>query len=416
MNGLSDAVAASRAADQRRAARAILRRPLLRADGTDGDSYVLVVRYQRELREWFDRETGWRLLVNTEVARLVKSVSDTRDPTHPAADPVRRQTFTRRRYVLACLSLAALERADTQITLGRLAEQLVAAAAEPDLVAAGIVFTLERRDERSDLVAVARLLLELGVLTRVAGDEQAFVDQGGDVLYDVRRRVISALLSTARGPSMVSAAEFEDRLADVTRELPASTDELQNRRLRHRLTRILLDEPVLYYDDCDEAELAYLMNQRVAICARITAFTGLVAESRAEGIAMVDPSDDLTDVKMPEVGTDGHVTLLLAERLAGSVGEQVPVAELHRWVARQAKRYVAERWWKRAAGEPGAERELVETALSKLAALRLIERSARTVPDPWVRPRPAIARYAVAEPTIGGSSRRFARPDGRRSG
>ena len=35
---------------------------------------------------------------------------------------------------------------------------------------------------------------------------------------------------------------------------------------------------------------------------------------------MVDPDDDLTDVRMPDVGTDGHVTLLLAEHLAGGWG------------------------------------------------------------------------------------------------
>ncbi|CRK54966.1 FIG087842: Hypothetical protein [Alloactinosynnema sp. L-07] len=37
---------------------------------------------------------------------------------------------------------------------------------------------------------------------------------------------------------------------------------------------------------------------------------------RAEGVAMVDADDELTDVRMPEQRTDGHVTLLVAERLA----------------------------------------------------------------------------------------------------
>jgi len=93
-----------------------------------------------------------------------------------------------------------------------------------------------------------------------------------------------------------------------------------NQHLRQRLTRRLLDEPVLYYDELTEAELAYLTGQRGAITARITELTGLIAEVRAEGIAMVDPHDDLTDVRMPDTGTDGHVTLLLAEFLAARCG------------------------------------------------------------------------------------------------
>jgi len=45
--------------------------------------------------------------------------------------------------------------------------------------------------------------------------------------------------------------------------------------------------------------------------------------------------------------------------------------------------------------EPGAETELLATALEKLTALRLV-----TVDRPHVRSRPAIARFALAEPTI----------------
>lgn len=395
MAALTDALAANRDAERRKAARALLRKPLLRADGGEAEAFVLVTRHLTALREWFDRETGWRLVVNSELARLVKTVPDTADHTHPATDRNRKTAFSRRRYVVVCLALAALERADNQITLGRLAEQIVAAAADPELAATGLEFGLSSRDERSDLVAVARLLLDLGVLIRVAGDEQTFVDHTGDVLYDVRRRVTSSLLSTVRGPSMVQSEEFDERLAEVTAELPAASDDQRNRRMRFRLTRILLDEPVLYYDTLNESELAYLTRQRSAICGRINEFTGLVAEIRAEGIAMVDPFDDLTDVRMPEVGTDGHVTLLVAEWLSRRIGAPVPLIELQRGVARVGPEYVRRRVWKRVAGEQGAEVELVETALTKLEALRLIERESTAVV-----PLPAIARYGLSEPTV----------------
>lgn len=392
MTGLSDALSAARADERRRAARALLRRPLLRASGPDSESFVLVRRHAAGLREWFDRNTGWRLTVDSEVARLVKSVA-TDDSTRPARDVRTGQPFTRRRYVLTCLALAALERADAQVTLGRLAEQVALAAADPDFAAAGVTFTLGNREERSDLAAAVRLLLHLGVLCRVAGDEEGFVLQTGDALYDVERRVLATLLATSRGPSTVDGASFAERLAAVTAEAVPATDELRNRALRHRLTRRLLDDPVVYYDELPDGELGYLTSQRAAIAARITELTGLVPEVRAEGIAMVDPDDDLTDLRMPETGTDGHVTLLLAAHLAARPGQPVPVPDLHRYVRDLAGAHRA--YWRRAAAEPGAEVELTASALGRLEALRLV-----TVDGDQVTGRPALARYSVTEPTV----------------
>jgi uncharacterized protein (TIGR02678 family) len=390
---LSDALTASRNDEFHRGARALLRRSIVRAAGPDADDFTLVRRHSADLRAWFDRNTGWLLLVDSEVARLVKVVATHDDHTHPARDVRSKQPFGRRRYVLVCLALAVLERADSQITLGRLAEQVVLGAYDPDLIDAGVEFTLQGREERGDLVSVVRLLLDLGVLSRVAGDEEAFVKDVGDALYDVERRVLAALLASPRGPSTVRAERFEDRLAELTAELPPTTDELRNQRHRHLLTRRLLDEPVLYFDELDEAENAYLTSQRAAITARITELTGLVAEVRAEGIAMVDPFDDLTDVRMPETGTEGHVTLLLAEYLAGNSDRAVPIIELHGKVREFAVEHRT--YWRRDTTELGAEIELTSSALTRLEALRLIRRSATAVTA-----RPALSRYALAEPTI----------------
>jgi uncharacterized protein (TIGR02678 family) len=390
MSSLADALSISRADELRRAARALLRKPLMRAGD---DEFVLVRRHAPELREWFDRNTGWRVQIDSEVARLVKQAAETDDPTHPARDVKTRQPFGRRRYVLMCLALAVLERADAQITLGRLAEQVVLGAADPELVDAGIRFGLEGRDERSDLVAVVRLLLSIGVLRRVAGDEEGFVKDTGDALYDVDRRVLAAMLAAPRGPSTIEQTAFDERLAALVHEIPPTTDDLRNQRIRHRLTRLLLDEPVLYVDELDDAERAYLTGQRNAITSRITELTGLVAEIRAEGIAMVDPYDDLTDVRMPESGTEGHATLLLAEYLATRMRQAVPVEELHDFVRRQADEHRS--YWRRDTGQPGAEIELTATAVDRLQALRLVRRTGDSVTA-----MPALARFSVTEPTI----------------
>jgi uncharacterized protein (TIGR02678 family) len=375
---------------QRRAAlRALLARPLLVAD-TDGEALVLVRRHLAELREWLSRETGWRLAADSETARLFKTAPVLSDASHPARGR-NKEAFGRRRYVTLCLALSALARADAQTTLGSLADDVLTAAAEPELAAAGFTMTLDSRADRSDLVAVVRLLLGWGVLSRVAGDEDAYLSAGTDVLYDVRRPVLSMLLSGTRGPSTVTAGTLAGRLAELTAEPVAESDELRNQALRRRLTRRLLEDPVVYYDELDEDARAYLLSQRHAIARRIAEATGLIPEMRAEGIAMVDPEDELTDVRMPEQRTDGHVTLLVAVYLARK--EQAALGELHAFVRRAAAEHKT--YWRKGVTEPGAEQDLLSAALDKLTALRLVDRDGDTV-----RSRPAIARFALDEPVI----------------
>jgi uncharacterized protein (TIGR02678 family) len=371
------------------ALRALLARPLLTADA-DSDTLVLVRRHLAELQAWLSRETGWRLVADSEMARLFKTAPVLSDASHPARGRSK-EPFGRRRYVTLCLALSALARADAQTTLGSLADDMLTAAAEPELAECGFTLTLDSRSDRSDLVAVVRLLLGWGVLSRVAGDEDAYLSAGTDVLYDVRRPVLGVLLSGSRGPSTVTAPLPGDRLAQLTAEPVAESDDLRNQALRRRLTRRLLEDPVVYYDELDEDERAYLLSQRHAIARRITGATGLVPEMRAEGIAMVDPEDELTDVRMPEQRTDGHATLLVAEYLARR--EQATLDELRAFVRQAAAAHAT--YWRKGVAEPGADAELLAIALEKLSALRLV-----VMDGSVVRSRPAIARFALDEPTI----------------
>jgi uncharacterized protein (TIGR02678 family) len=378
-----------------RATRALLRHPLLR-HGADPDAFRLARRHASELRGWFDHNSGWRLVVDTEVARLHKIAEPDAGGAHSARDPRSQLPFGRRRYVLLCLALSVLERADAQITLGRLAERIIVAAGDERLAAAGVRFELSGREERGDLVAVVRILLELGALARVAGEEEAFLREGGDVLYDVERRVLSVLISAPRGPSTIAAHDFDTRLRELTAEPDPVSEDLRTRGIRHRLTRRLLDDPVVYYDELSEAELAYLTTQRSALTRRVSERTGLVAEIRAEGIAMVDPSEELTDVRIPEVGTNGHVALLIAEYLAARAddeGSGCPMSELRALVRRLADEHQA--YWRRSTRDPGAEVGLVDHALERLAALRLIRRAGDAI-----HALPALARFALGAPTL----------------
>lgn len=393
---LADVLDLKRDAERHQAVRVLLQHPLLTPTRPDPAAFVLVRRHSEWLREWFGREVGWSLQVEPTLARLRKVVASPGDGTRgavPATGP--RTPLSRRRYVLTCLALATLERADAQVTLGRLTERVLALAADPELAAAGVTFTLDGREERADLAAVARLLLGLGVLVRVAGDEQAFVNRSGDALYDVDRRVLATLLVTRVGPSTVSAPAFDDRLAEILAEPYPDTDDLRNRAVRHRLARCLLDDPVLYLDDLTEEEAAYLAVQKGPLLRRLTDGSGLVAEVRAEGIALVDPTGEASDIGMPEEGTDGHVTLLVAEMLAGAgVDAMVTVPQIEAHIAALAARHRAN--WRKTATEPGAQRELATMALTRLLSLGLVRWDADVV-----RPRPALARFMYGPVTVG---------------
>ena len=167
----------------------------------------------------------------------------------------------------------------------------------------------------------------------------------------------------------------------------------QGRRdtIRYRLTRRLLDDPVVYGDTLDAETQAYFFNQRGPLASRICEATGLSAEQRAEGLALTDESGQLTDVSMPAEGTEAHVTLLVAGYLAEALRDAQPVltdAAVAAFLRGAVDQYG--RYWRKSAREPGAELELTEIALDRLHRLQLIDRDAGEV-----RPLPAVSRFAI---------------------
>ena len=390
--------------------RALLMRPLMAPTHED---FPAVRRQAEKLRDWFSREAGWVLQVEREGARLYKRPADLLDSTRGLKD------FDRRRCVLLCLACAVLERADPQITLHLLGERVMEMAAEPTLAARQFSFTLRTAAERRDLVTVCRSLLELGVLQRVAGDEDSFVrdntgDARGDALYDIRRRMLAGMLAAVRGPSTWAADDapvtLDERQRALVTEHVADSDEGRRTALRHALARRLLDDPVVYADALDAEMQAYFTNQRGVMAARLCDATGLVAEQRAEGLALTDEAGTLTDVAMPAEGTEAHVTLLVAEHLAARARQDGAGAAstdnaIAAFVRGATERYG--RFWRKSAREPGAERELAQTALERLQKLQLIMRDADRI-----RPLPAIARFALGDADVQSAAARSPQPSG----
>ncbi len=181
-----------------------------------------------------------------------------------------------------CLACAVLERSDPQITLRLLGEKLLALAADPALALHGFSFTLGAQHERRELVAVCRTLLELGVLQRVVGNEDAFVRDSGDdadALYNVQRRALAGMLATVRGPSTFAPEDapvtLDARLHAIVDEHVSDSDEGRRTALRHQIARRLLDDPVVYADALESDARAYFVNQRGALAARLGEATGM---------------------------------------------------------------------------------------------------------------------------------------------
>jgi uncharacterized protein (TIGR02678 family) len=353
------------------------------------------------------------LQVEREGARLYKRPADLMSATRGL------ENFDRRRYVLLCLACAVLERADPQITLHLLGERVKELAADRTLEARQFSFTMRTAAERRDLVAVCRSLLKFGVLLRVAGDEDGFVHDTtistqSDALYDIQRRMLAGMLAAVRGPSTWAAEDapvtLDERQRALVTEHVADSDEGRRTALRHTLARRLLDDPVVYADALDTETQSYFANQRGVMAARLCEATGLLAEQRAEGLALTDEAGTLTDVAMPAEGTEAHVTLLVAEYLAGrerqdgtsAVATEDAVAA---FVRGATERYG--RFWRRSAREPGSERELAQTALERLQKLDLIQRDADRI-----RALPAIARFALGDAEVQPAPARSRQPSG----
>ncbi|MFW5752496.1 MAG: TIGR02678 family protein [Planctomycetota bacterium] len=390
---LQHRVDAAVAEERRRALRALLQRPLFHRDA-DRELFVLARRHEDYLRVWFQAHPGWVLHGHVSCLRLLKVPSPLLpvDRSHPARDPRHGQPFTRRRYVLLCLALATCERSGRQITLGRLAEDIQGQlAGDPVLVAAGIGLDLERRPDRGDLVAVGRMLLDWRLLERVQGDEDRFVATGEDCLYTIHREVLARLMAVRQGPSLIEDEDMDGRLRALQHEPAGGGDEERRRRLRQGLKRALLERPVVYYRQLPSDAADYLRSQQSHLVHELCEATGLIAEQRQEGVALVDDQFELADFRLPQEGTDGHAALLLAEFCAGALRDgamAVPLAACEAHLADAAERFGAQ--WRRDATTAEGARQLCRHLLDRLQALGLV-----VCNGDGVRPQAAIARYAL---------------------
>jgi uncharacterized protein (TIGR02678 family) len=369
-------------AERRRAARALLRSPLLHAEGPGADELRLVRRHRVELARLFADGLGYRLVVEPGAARLFKAGLG-RDPTRPL---LRRagKAFTPRGYALLCLTLAALTRSKGQLLVDELVAQVRSAAVD-----AGLDVDLDAIADRRALHAALSALVELGVLHERDGDLEHWAEQRTASLLDVRRDRLALLVAAP-----LAGVDGPEELLDVA-ALPSAAG-----GARVAVRRRLVESPVLSTDELTDEQAEWWRRGRNREREWFADRLGLELELRAEGAVAVDPDDELTDLEFPGVGSARRLGLLVLERLVDRL----------RGDAREAA--AAQRVWRRAGPElvasvsagvldewgAGLKREYRDDAGAALADARSVLVAAglvRLAPDGAWLVHAAGARYAV---------------------
>ena len=93
---------------------------------------------------------------------------------------------------------------------------------------------------------------------------------------------------------------------------------------RTYVRRMLVETPVVHLDELTDAERDWLRTRQRREAQAFSELLGLEMEIRAEGVALVDPEEELTDLHLPGTGTVAQAALLLAERLVERLRPQEP--------------------------------------------------------------------------------------------
>ena len=328
-------------AEYQKAARLVLRHPLITASYPDSSALPLVRRWVRQLRTDFGEVLGYTLLSSGDTIRL-RRAQDTLDGTRPAVTRARRP-FDRRRYAYLVLALSALGRSGAQIALSELADAVAADAGRID----GVGMDTGRKPDRDAFVDAVAWLEARGALRMADGSAVEWVNdpERAEALYDIDRQVVGAIYAPSRVlQHLNSVTELLDGpgggLAGGT--APAQGLAAQRRGNARRARRLVLEHPVIYYADVDGELRGQLRSAGLA--EDIERLTGLGLERRAEGVALISAGQRFTDVAFPSTGTVAQAALLLCARIAGYLRhhsariERLPAATAAERVAEAARR------------------------------------------------------------------------------
>ncbi len=373
----------------RAAARALLVAPLAERSVP---AFPLIRKHRKELARWFADELGYRLdATRPAVARLAKLPGPGHRPRGLETRNGRR--FDGRRYALTCLVMASAESAGEYTTLQRLFEDVGVRASAIE----GLGWDGRMAADRRLFIQAVQALQDLGVFEKADGDEERFArgDIGGDALYRIDRDRLSLLPTTAQPPSLAGGPE------EVAVEPYPDTEQGRVLRRRHRVTRALVEEPVLYRSDLTDDEIEYLRSQRSRLERLLADRLGLTLEVRAEGWVTVDETGELSDLGWPDYGAAETTALRLCDELRvrrlRRDPDVWPDGEVTAFVRDLAEEYAG--YWKKGADDDAGAQRLSAEAVDILVAARVAVRvSTGSADGGGLRALPAAARYAAADP------------------
>jgi len=280
------------AAQVRLCARVLLRRPLVRSGGPDGELLPVMYRHGHVLQRLFTVYLGYQLRVERRFARLHKV---------PDAGTGRGVSeFGPRSYVYLTLALAALVEAGRQLLLSQLVSDIRGAAAEADISVS------DERVEMRALSLALRHLVDLGVVEETQGTVASVAhEHSAEALITVDTELLGL---------MAARLGFVDpRSQDIAS--PSAPTVAQDAGIQSR--RRLVEDPVLLYSDLPADEAGYLRAHQQEEKYWLDRYFGLQAETRSEGIAVIDPDGYLTDLPFPAGSTVARMALLALEPLTG---------------------------------------------------------------------------------------------------
>ncbi|GAA3824852.1 TIGR02678 family protein [Streptomyces chiangmaiensis] len=295
-------------ADYQKAVRLVLRHPLVTPSYPDRAALATVRRWAAQLRTDLMEVLGYRLVTTADTARLLR-VQDHLEVTRPAVTRAGRP-FDRRRYAYLVLTLAALGHHGAQVALGELADAVAADAARIE----GLGLDTTRKTDRDAFVDAVTWLTERGALALTDGSATAWVGdpERAEALYDIDREILTAVHQPTRVLQHLTSVTG---LLDSGSALGLATGRhAQRRDQARRARRLVVENPVAYYADAEPELLGQL--RAPSLAEDLQRLTGLAVERRAEGVALVDTSGRLSDIRFPGGGTVAQAALLLGARIS----------------------------------------------------------------------------------------------------
>ncbi len=257
------------------------------------DLFAVIRRHEQDLDRWFTQRLGYRLHVSSFTARLFKTTIVPHRPVLLAPTSSHR-AMSQRECTLLTLILAAVAAGPRVISLRDLIDDVRTAAADAE-----VTLSNEPVERRAFIVAL-KWMIQAGMATELHEHIDRYEqDAEADAILEIDPDRVGLLPLPALG-----RAETADGLLDRS-----------DRRvmMRQWIRAQLVENTVVYRSDLAEHEWSELRRRIGEEVALLDQMFDLRVETRAEGVAAIDPTGQLSDRNFPSSGTLGHAALIFIE-------------------------------------------------------------------------------------------------------